>query len=78
MTKSILKECVPNRSRSPKHDRRREEDLERVHEVAINWELEPEEDVVDQCDRNGGGDAIIREHVYLKRRLAILVLVQVF
>jgi len=66
MTESILKERVPNRSRSPKHDSRREEDLKGVHEVAIDWELETEEDVVDQCDRDGGGDAIIREHVYLQ------------
>jgi len=50
MPKTVLQQSIADRSRSPEHDGSREEDLKRVHEEAVDGELEAKQDVIDERD----------------------------
>lgn len=65
MPQPILQQRIPHRPRSKKHHRRSEPNLKTVQVEPVDAELEPEEDVVEDGDRDRGGDAVVGEHVWL-------------
>ncbi len=58
LAKTVLEERETDVAGPDKHDRRRQPDLETVHVVAVHGELEAEQDVVDDTDRNSRGDTV--------------------
>ena len=57
--KPILQQRKSQIPRSGKHDSARQPDLKRVFVESVDWQWEAEDEVVDDGERHGGGEAVV-------------------
>ena len=64
MSNTILQNRIPYGSRPKKDHRCRQPNLKTVQVEAVDIELEAEQQIINDANRHGGGDTVVREHIF--------------